>query len=388
MALNDPFFTVASSIGLQAPKILSAATGTTAGGTYMAKLGGYMFSIDTAAFQQLQRNTEYRWTLLNRIGRAPAAQFLGRGEDTIEVQGTIYPHFRGGIGQLGLMRAAADAGEPLPLVYAFETVGQYAGLWCIKSLKEGRTVFFRDGVPRKIEFTMSLVAYGEDAVAGGMPAAVSLAAGTVSGLLGGGLKLPAILGNGITGPLASAATAVKAMTPVTLTSALADIKAAAGVVSSVSQGVANIAALVKSQNPLAALGALAPAVRQFVGPEGMAAAKAVVDTSVAVLGAHQQIARAASVLGAGGKTAALRDLAGALSNQMQQVERAAATTESNAKRIQESVSRMPAADALANVARTTAAGAMANVARLAAGLGFGAREGAAQASAMQEKIDG
>ena len=80
--LNDLFFSTLQN-GLTSPTVLSAASNRTAGGPYMAKLGEYMFSLETAAFQQLQRDTAYRWATLNRIGRAPARQFTGLGEDAI-----------------------------------------------------------------------------------------------------------------------------------------------------------------------------------------------------------------------------------------------------------------------------------------------------------------
>lgn len=160
--LNDLFFSTLQS-GLTSPTVLSAASGSTAGGVYMAKLGDYMFSLDTAAFQQLQRETAYRWAVLNRIGRAPARQFTGLGDDQITLNGVIYPHFRGGLGQLGLLRASAARGEPLALVYGFERAGQYCGRWVISKVHEGRTEFFQNGAPRKIEFSLQLEAYGDDA---------------------------------------------------------------------------------------------------------------------------------------------------------------------------------------------------------------------------------
>lgn len=128
----------------------------------MAQLGAYTFALDTAAFQSLQRQTEYRWQAQSRIGREPAQQFLGVGDDTIQLAGVVYPAFRGGLGQVGDMRAQAALGVPLPLIYAVESVGQYAGLWVIKSISEERTVFFSDGTPRRIEFRVSLASYGED----------------------------------------------------------------------------------------------------------------------------------------------------------------------------------------------------------------------------------
>jgi phage protein U len=132
--------------------------------TYMARLGSFTFGIDTAAFQELQRTSTYKWQAKDRIGRQPAQQNTGRGADTITLNGVIYPHYRGGIGQVAALRAQAVSGLPLPLIYAFESVGQYCGLWCVTGIEETRTVFFDNGTPRKIEFRLSLVEYGEDAL--------------------------------------------------------------------------------------------------------------------------------------------------------------------------------------------------------------------------------
>lgn len=131
--------------------------------TYMARLGSFQFGMDTAAFQDLQRSSAYRWEAKNRIGRQPAMQNTGRNADTISLSGTIYPHWRGGLGQIGALRDMAATGEPFPLVYAFETSGQYCGLWCIESIDETRTAFLDGGAPRKIDFKLTLKEYGEDA---------------------------------------------------------------------------------------------------------------------------------------------------------------------------------------------------------------------------------
>lgn len=128
----------------------------------MAQLGEFQFSLETAAFDTLTRASEYRWATQQRIGRQPASQFIGLGEDKIELSGTIYPHFRGGLGQVGLMREIASEGVPLPLIYSFENVGQYAGLWCINSISDNRSEFIRVGAAKKIEFSLSLTAYGAD----------------------------------------------------------------------------------------------------------------------------------------------------------------------------------------------------------------------------------
>lgn len=131
---------------------------------YMARLGEFMFSIDTAAFQDLQRRSSYKWPEVERIGRKPARQFTGPGSDSISLRGVILPHYRGGLGQVAQMREMAGNGLPLPFIYCSEQAGQYLGRWCILEIDEGRSVFFDNGAPRRIEFSLTLGEYGEDSI--------------------------------------------------------------------------------------------------------------------------------------------------------------------------------------------------------------------------------
>lgn len=148
--------------------------------TYMARLGSFQFGMDTAAFNELKRASGYRWEAKNRIGRSPAMQNVGRDADTIALSGVIYPHWRGGLGQMAALRAMATTGEAQPLVYAFENSGQYCGRWCIVSIEETRTVLFDNGAPRKIEFGLTLREYGEDASAGVVSQVVSAVGAAVN----------------------------------------------------------------------------------------------------------------------------------------------------------------------------------------------------------------
>ncbi len=129
----------------------------------MMILGVYRFAISTASYQTLKRQSEYRWQEVNRIGANPALQFTGFGVETIELDGVIYPHFKGGLRQVTLMRAEAGLGKPLILIsgngFAF-------GRWCITKISENQSVFMKDGAPRKIEFSIDLKRYGEDAMNG------------------------------------------------------------------------------------------------------------------------------------------------------------------------------------------------------------------------------
>jgi phage protein U len=131
----------------------------------MMILGVYRFCIGNAAYQTLARTTEYRWEELSRLNADPAMQFVGAGMDTIKLDGTIYPHFKGGMRQVTLMRAEAGLGLPLMLISGN---GSAFGRWCIADISETQTTFLADGTPRKITFSLTLKKYGEEKLSGAL----------------------------------------------------------------------------------------------------------------------------------------------------------------------------------------------------------------------------
>ena len=122
----------------------------------MMQLGIFQFSIDDATYQRLTRSTEYRWARQARIGTNDALQFTGYGPETIELEGVIYPHFRGGLKQVDKMRTQASIGIPLPLVSG---IGKVLGLWVVEAISEGQEVFAAQGIPHRQDFTMRMARY-------------------------------------------------------------------------------------------------------------------------------------------------------------------------------------------------------------------------------------
>ncbi len=118
----------------------------------MMALGMFVFSLETLAYQEFQRQTEWRHGSTSRIGTNPARQFLGRGDDSITLPGVLLPGLAGSPLSLDALRMMGDTGKAWPLV---EGTGRIYGLWVIESLSETRTVFFRDGAARRIEFTLT-----------------------------------------------------------------------------------------------------------------------------------------------------------------------------------------------------------------------------------------
>jgi phage protein U len=119
----------------------------------MLALGMFIFSLHTAAYQEMQRQTDWRHPGSSRIGINPARQFLGRGEDAVTLPGIIFPELAGTVLSLDALRLMADTGKAWPMV---EGTGRLCGLWVIENLTETRTIFFPSGAARRIEFNLSL----------------------------------------------------------------------------------------------------------------------------------------------------------------------------------------------------------------------------------------
>ncbi|MBN2740063.1 MAG: phage tail protein [Rhodobacteraceae bacterium] len=125
----------------------------------MMALGAFRFGVNAGSYQTFRRSAEWRWEKLDRAGRAPVLQYLGPDADEITLEGVIYPHFKGGLHQVELMRAQAALGAPMMLV---DGLGWVWERWVITGVEERKSVFLPGGAPRKIEFTVRLRAYGAD----------------------------------------------------------------------------------------------------------------------------------------------------------------------------------------------------------------------------------
>jgi len=138
----------------------------------MMMLGAYPFMLETAAYQQIRRVSQYRWRELGRVGRKPAQQFMGPGADQITLRGEILPHWKGGAHQVEAMRGQAAIGKPLVLLEGHG--GFVIGTWVITRIDETKEELMGDGNPRLIKFSMTLKEYGEDdAGANGLGQAIS-----------------------------------------------------------------------------------------------------------------------------------------------------------------------------------------------------------------------
>ena len=125
----------------------------------MAALGQFTFALNTLAFQELRRSTSWRHPSNPRVGARPARQFVGLGDETITLTGLQAPEFMGDRKALDRLRAMADKGSAYALVNG---AGENFGAWVIENLEETGTLFVREGVPRRVEFTINLARVDDD----------------------------------------------------------------------------------------------------------------------------------------------------------------------------------------------------------------------------------
>jgi len=125
----------------------------------MMSLGFFVFSLDTAAYQEFQHKMAWRHPSTSRIGLRPARQFLGQDDETISLRGVLLPEITGGAKSLDLLRYMGDSGEQWSLI---EGTGRVYGFFVIESLDVSKSYFFQDGAPRKYDFTLNIARVGDD----------------------------------------------------------------------------------------------------------------------------------------------------------------------------------------------------------------------------------
>ncbi|NVN02952.1 MULTISPECIES: phage tail protein [Asaia] len=124
----------------------------------MLMLGNFKFSLNTAPFSEITRNTAASWGTVPRFGQYDAMQFTGPGPDTVELPGVIYSEKFGFPASIDQLRSMMMAGKPARLILGD---GSIVGAWVITGIRETKTNFNSAGSARRIEFSVSLTKYAD-----------------------------------------------------------------------------------------------------------------------------------------------------------------------------------------------------------------------------------
>ena len=123
-------------------------------------LGMFVFSIDTLAFDDLNRRANWRHATSPRIGSRDATQFTGPGEETISLPGSVFHEIADGGVSIDDLRGMANTGDAWSLV---DGRGYVYGAFVITGIDDRAKAFFPDGTPRQIDFSIELLRVDRDA---------------------------------------------------------------------------------------------------------------------------------------------------------------------------------------------------------------------------------
>lgn len=119
----------------------------------LMNLGMFVFDLPTLAYDQLKWRCAWKHASTDRVGARPAGQYVGPGDITITLTGSLAPIAMGDIGSLNELRDMADSGEAWPLL---DGAGRNFGAFVITSLDEDQKSIMDNGVPRISDFSLSL----------------------------------------------------------------------------------------------------------------------------------------------------------------------------------------------------------------------------------------
>jgi len=120
----------------------------------------FAFETGTLAYQEVTRSRSWRFGRTPRFGAREASQYLGPGDDKVTLTGAILPAISGRFGSLEDLAAMGEEGLAWPLI---DGLGNVLGDFVLEQLDHKAGTFLVDGVPRKGDFTISLVRVADDA---------------------------------------------------------------------------------------------------------------------------------------------------------------------------------------------------------------------------------
>jgi phage protein U len=126
-------------------------------------LGMFIFDLPTLAHDELQRRASWRHARSARVGARDATQFVGPGEETINLSGAVYAEITDGRVSIDDLRTMAASGEAWPLL---DGTGTVFGDFVIEAIDERHAYLMTDGRAQRIDFAIDLLRVAdEDAAA-------------------------------------------------------------------------------------------------------------------------------------------------------------------------------------------------------------------------------
>lgn len=127
--------------------------------TILLALGNFYFHMDSLAYEEMQRSSNYGWQEVQRIGTHPQLQNTGTQKEEIRLTGMLLPHFKGA-GSLDNVRDLAQRQAPLLLCSDKQDSKNNMGYWVIKSIDSTASRILTGGQARIVQFAITLSYFG------------------------------------------------------------------------------------------------------------------------------------------------------------------------------------------------------------------------------------
>lgn len=126
----------------------------------MLILGSVQFKVGGTTLDTFEQSVAGSWASQERIGRKPAKQNTGVGDETFSIVGQILPFMQpAGLAGIDQLRKIARGKEPVMLASGR---GKMYGYVVVEDVKETRSRLQQDGTPFESNYTVSCSIYGED----------------------------------------------------------------------------------------------------------------------------------------------------------------------------------------------------------------------------------
>jgi phage protein U len=116
-------------------------------------LGPFAFGMDTAAFNELRKQMQFKHGAAVRVGARDAFQNLGPGSELITLSGTVAPEVTGQLASISQLEQMGRDGNAYVLV---DGTGYVYGTFYVDSMEETHRDHVEDGRPRRVDFSLTL----------------------------------------------------------------------------------------------------------------------------------------------------------------------------------------------------------------------------------------
>jgi phage protein U len=109
--------------------------------------------MDSVAYAGLQHRISWRHAKTERHNARAATQYVGPGDDAITLDGMLVPGISGNYASMERIVEMANTGDAWPLA---DGTGKIYGIYQIVSLDRNHHYIWAGGVPRYVDFSLSL----------------------------------------------------------------------------------------------------------------------------------------------------------------------------------------------------------------------------------------